>query len=209
MLLLLGTVTPAQSPRLKSVDLCNGKDRTSPERQITGCTALIDSGSETAHVLTIAHNNRGNAYMAKGEHDRGMQDYDKAIKLDPRNAKAFNNRGVAYHKKGDYDRALKDLDESIKLDPAYANAFANRAHTYQKQGEHGRAVRDYDEAIARAQVTSRVAWTLLDPRHHRRIASGIGGLQQGAATGVERRSIQFAWSCLSQNGPIQLGDSGL
>ena len=152
MLLLLAAPASAQSPRPKNVNLCNGVDRTSPEPQIAGCTALIDSGEETALVMAIAHNNRGNAYLAKGEHDRAIRDYNEAIRLDPKNVRAFNdrafnNRGVAYRKKGDFDRALQDLDEAIRLNPSYAIAFANRADVYEKRGEHVRAVRDYDEAI--------------------------------------------------------------
>jgi len=136
MLLLLGGVATAQRlPRFKNIDLCNGADRTSPDIQIGGCTALIDSGIEPPRVLVIAYNNRGNAYAAKGEYDRAVQDYDQSIKLNPNYARAFNNRGVAYQKKGDYDRAINDFDDAIKLDPNYASAFANRAQTYLNKGD--------------------------------------------------------------------------
>ena len=119
---------------LKNIELCNGVDRTSPDIQIDACTSLINSGKQTPQTLVIAYNNRGNAYVAKGEYDRAIQDYDQSIKLSPNYSKAFNNRGVAYQKKGEYDRAIKDFDESIKLNPDYGNAFANRAETYQNQG---------------------------------------------------------------------------
>ena len=39
---------PAQSPRLKNIELCNGADRTSPDPQIDGCTALIEFGQGDA-----------------------------------------------------------------------------------------------------------------------------------------------------------------
>ena len=64
MLLWLGTTAAAQSPKLKNIELCNGVDRTSsPESQMSGCTALIDAGAQggdTPRLLAIAHNNRGN-----------------------------------------------------------------------------------------------------------------------------------------------------
>src|SRR5499433_3120625 len=144
MLLLLGggvgAQRPAQNPLFRNIELCNGADRSLPDIQIGGCTALIDSGIEPPQTLVIAYNNRGNAYSAKGEYDRAVQDYDQSIKLNP-NAQAFNNRGVAYQKKGEYDRAIEDFDESIKLDPNYANAFANRAQTYLNKGQYERAGR--------------------------------------------------------------------
>src|SRR5215471_19185886 len=124
LLLLLGGVAAAQkSQTLKNVELCNGADRTSPDIQIDGCTALINSGAQTPRSLVIAYNNRGNAYMAKGEYDRAVQDYDQSIKLDPNYARAFNNRGVAYQKKGEYDRAINDFDQSIKLNSENVSAF--------------------------------------------------------------------------------------
>ena len=143
--------------RLSNIELCNGSDRSSPDPQIKGCTALIETGKETALVLAIAHNNRGDAFSAKGEFDRAISDYDLAIKFNPTFSKPFNNRGVAYQKKGEYDRAIKDFDEAIKLSPDYARAFANRAETNQRRHEFQQAARDYDDAI-RLQPDLEAVW---------------------------------------------------
>src|SRR5215467_9716061 len=69
--------------RLKNIELCNGTDRSSPEPQIRGCTALIETPRETKLILAIAHNNRGDAYVTKREYDRAIQDYDLSIQLNP------------------------------------------------------------------------------------------------------------------------------
>jgi Lipoprotein NlpI, contains TPR repeats len=162
ILLLLGSPAAAQDPTpknsvLENIALCNGIDRTSPEPQIDGCTAVIDSGEHTP-AAAIAYNNRGDAYTAKADYDRAVQDFDQSIKLNPTNAKPFNNSGVAYLKKGEYDLAIKNLDEAIRLNPNYAKAFVNRAETYQKKNEYDRAARDYDEAI-RLDPNLKAAWT--------------------------------------------------
>src|SRR5215475_9653988 len=85
MLLLLGggvgAQRPAQNPLFRNIELCNGADRSLPDIQIGGCTALIDSGKQPPQTLVIAYNNRGNAFSAKGEYDRAIQDYDQSIKL--------------------------------------------------------------------------------------------------------------------------------
>ena len=90
--------------------MCNGVDRTSFEARINGCTALIDARSSTTTALAIAYNNRGNAYAAKADYDRAIQDFDQSIKLNPTYTKPFNNRGVAYLKKGEYDLAIEAFD---------------------------------------------------------------------------------------------------
>jgi tetratricopeptide (TPR) repeat protein len=151
ILLFVGSAALAQAPKsnddLKNIDLCNGMDRSSPEPQIRGCTALIRSGDLTKNALAIAYNNRGNAFTAKGAYDLAIVDFDQSIKYNPTYANAFSNRGVANLKKGEYDRALENLNEAIKLDPTYALAFANRAETYQKKNDFDHAARDYDEAL--------------------------------------------------------------
>src|SRR5215831_8275593 len=44
----------AFSSELKNIQLCNGADRSTPEPQIKGCTALIEPGKETSLVLAVA-----------------------------------------------------------------------------------------------------------------------------------------------------------
>src|SRR5262249_40784773 len=90
-------------------------------------TKAIDLDPKFAH----AYNNRGNAYDAKGDHDRPFADYNKAIDLDPKFAIAYYNRGVAYTAKGDHDRAIADYSRAIDLDLKYATAYNNRGRAYE------------------------------------------------------------------------------
>jgi tetratricopeptide (TPR) repeat protein len=151
LLLLAAPAAAQQPPRndnyLKSIELCNRMDRAAPDTRISGCTALIDGGYGTTAALAIAHNNRGNAYIAKGELDRAIQDFDQSIKLDRTYTKPLNNRGVAYMRKGEYDLAIEAFDEAIRRNPNYGNAYANRAGAYLKKNDYSRAAQDYDEAI--------------------------------------------------------------
>jgi tetratricopeptide (TPR) repeat protein len=152
VLLLLGSPAVAQNPKPKNdyprnIEACNALDRTALEARINGCTALIDARQLTTTALAVAYNNRGNAYAAKRDYDRAIQDFDQSIKLNPTYTKPLNNRGVAYLKKGEYDLAIKAFDQAIRLNPNYGEAFANRAGAYLKKNEYDRAARDYDEAV--------------------------------------------------------------
>lgn len=74
-------------------------------------------------------------WLCKGDYDRALRDYDRAIQLGPGHAAFWNGRGFAWHMKGIpdqdrpacEDRALADYAEAIRLDPKYASALNNRA----------------------------------------------------------------------------------
>jgi tetratricopeptide (TPR) repeat protein len=147
-----------QTDYLKNAESCNSKNTVSPEARIEGCTALIQTVQGNATALPIAYNNRGNAYVAKGDYDRAVRDFDQSIKLNQTYTKPFNNRGVAYLRKGEYDLAIGAFDEAIRLKPDYGEAFANRATAHLKQREYDRAARDFDQAI-RIDPGLRAAWS--------------------------------------------------
>jgi D-alanyl-D-alanine-carboxypeptidase/D-alanyl-D-alanine-endopeptidase len=83
----------------------------------------------------------------KGDYDRAIQNYDEAIRLDPKSADAFAGRGSAYLLKGDYDLAIQDYNEAIRLNPKAASALNGRGASYFAKGDYNRAIQDYNEAI--------------------------------------------------------------
>ena len=96
---------------------------------------------------TVAVNNRGIAYAKKGQYDRAIEDFDQAIRLDPKYARAFYDRGNAYAAKAQYDRAIEDYDQAIRLNPKYTFAFYNRGNAYAAKAQYDHAIEDYDQAI--------------------------------------------------------------
>lgn len=140
-------VAPALAQTQQQIDWCNGKDGYTPDLQIGGCTALIQSGKYTEKQLAIVFMHRGSGYVEKGQHDRAIQDFDHAIKLDPNIAGAFNGRGQAYADQGQYDRAIQDYDHGTKLDPSNSYPFRGRGDAYYNKGQYDRAIQNYDQAI--------------------------------------------------------------
>src|SRR5262249_14610743 len=101
---------------------------------------------DRSEKLAEAFNNRGIGYRLKGDYDRAIQDYNQAIKLNPRFAVAYNNRGVAHEYKNEYDRAISDYDQAIKLKPS-AEAYFNRGNAQLGRSHYDRAIDDYNQAV--------------------------------------------------------------
>ena len=81
--------------------------------RILGCSLMIQGNPKDV----VAYHNRGDAYGLKGDIDRAISDYNKAIELNPNYAPAYNSRGRAYASKGDYTRAVADVTRAGELTP--------------------------------------------------------------------------------------------
>jgi len=65
---------------------------------------------------------RGVAYLSKGDLDKAIADFTQAIRLDPNDADAYYNRGYVYVTKKDYDRAIADFEAALRINPKHPNA---------------------------------------------------------------------------------------
>ncbi|MGR3310300.1 MAG: tetratricopeptide repeat protein [Candidatus Brocadiales bacterium] len=79
--------------------------------------------------------------------DEAIEQLDKAIEKNPRDAYSFNNRGNAYYGKGAYDRAMLDYNKALEINPRFAEAYYNRGTAYLKEGDYDRAIGDYNKAL--------------------------------------------------------------
>jgi protein O-mannosyl-transferase len=95
-----------------------------------------------------AYNNRGVAYVKEGLTEQAIDDFNRAIAMDPSYDEAFYGRGTAYDKMGDFDRALENFNKAIALDPFYFEVFLARGMLYEKTGQIEKAIDDIKRAIA-------------------------------------------------------------
>ena len=59
--------------------------------------------------------NRGFDYDVKGEHDNAIANFTEAIRLNPKDAKAYQGRGAVYHNKGEQAKAEADFAKAKEL----------------------------------------------------------------------------------------------
>jgi tetratricopeptide (TPR) repeat protein len=173
-----------------------------PDLSVSGCTALIESGHETRQKLAIDFFNRGNAYVAKDQNDRAIEDFDQAVRLNPNYAMAFVGRGLAYSGKGQYDRAIEDFDHAIRLNPNYAMAFNDRGHAYFSKGvaacrpaslrpcalaiaQYDRAIEDFDQAIRLNPNDAMAAWAYSERGSAKSAKGDFAGAAADLAKGTQ------------------------
>lgn len=91
---------------------------------------------------------RGAARQLKGDHDGALADYNQAIKLAPRFAKAWFSRGIFWKARGDLRQAEADFTQAIELSPYLADVYIHRGLERMMQGRADEAQQDFDRCLA-------------------------------------------------------------
>lgn len=118
-----------------------------PDKAIEYLSNAISMGNLGNDDLSNAYYCRGNAYVMKESYDNAMEDFNKALELNPKNWFAYALRGFVYTKKNLLDKALADLNRAIELNPKDAVAYIFRSHIYVEKKLYDRTIEDLSRAI--------------------------------------------------------------
>ncbi|MBF0216552.1 MAG: tetratricopeptide repeat protein, partial [Candidatus Omnitrophica bacterium] len=77
-------------------------------------------------------NKQGAQAVKAKDLDKGIALFEKALEVDPSNARTCNNLGYAWFLKGDTDKALKYLEWAVRFDPGNAKAKKNLEYVRKK-----------------------------------------------------------------------------
>ncbi|MCK9374670.1 MAG: tetratricopeptide repeat protein [Syntrophobacterales bacterium] len=115
---------------------------------VWGCAAQAPvktdaQAPETAQELY----SRGNEDLARGQNEKALKEYTRALELDPKLSEAYTDRGIAYKRLNRFDLAMADFNRAIELDPKDADAYANRGLIHNTQRRYDLAQEDFDRAI--------------------------------------------------------------
>jgi len=94
------------------------------------------------------YSNRGMLYGAWKKWDIALADYNKALALNPNNARAYINRADVYKERKEFDLALADYNRAIEIDANFAGAYASRGIFYMARKKWDLALADYNRAIS-------------------------------------------------------------
>lgn len=90
----------------------------------------------------------GNQYFKEGEYQRAIEEYEKAISLQPDFAPAYNRLGMAYAILKDFEKAEKNFQKVIELAPEVDQGYLNLGLLYELKGERDRAISLLEKALA-------------------------------------------------------------
>jgi tetratricopeptide (TPR) repeat protein len=129
------------------INKCINRDgKSAPPMVIQACTELLDRNILQGNQRFYLFVNRALAYVAQGDKEHALDDYNTAVKLSPKNAQPYYNRGV-FNARTDVDAALRDFDTALSIDPKLISALRQRAIIYLTQKNFGGALADYSEAL--------------------------------------------------------------
>lgn len=105
-------------------------------------------------LLPRNRSQKAKQYMRAGKkHYKGKRyrkarkEYSRAIKINPKNARAFFWRGRTFLKTGNHDKAIVDFKKAVSLKPGYREAYDNLGWLYLKRGEYSQSLNYLNKSI--------------------------------------------------------------
>ena len=86
------------------------------------------------------------AFM-QNNNKKAMENYNKAINLNPAYQKAYKGRGRVKAKMEDYYGSIEDFTKATEVDKNYADAFFNRGLSYLNLKDYAASITDFTKAI--------------------------------------------------------------
>lgn len=83
----------------------------------------------------------------QGNYRGAMTDFDKAIEIDPRNARAYIGRAFTKYKLHDFSGEIEDYNKAIDLDPSNSNTYYNRGVAKDALQDYKGVIDDCSKAI--------------------------------------------------------------
>ena len=87
-------------------------------------------------------------YMQKNEIELAKIDLEKAINIEPENARLYFRLGQVYYREKDLDKALELFTKAIDLEPVYPAAYMARGQVLRDKGMEEAASLELDKAVA-------------------------------------------------------------
>ncbi len=93
------------------------------------------------------HFNLGLRFQKQRKYQLAIEQYQRAIEIQPNFAQAYNNLGSVYFLSGSYPESIEEYKRAIELKPDYAEAYYNLAMVYEATEDINQAIDSYRMVI--------------------------------------------------------------
>jgi protein O-mannosyl-transferase len=93
------------------------------------------------------HNNLGDVYARQGDMQKAVDEFKKAIGINPNYADAYHNLGNTYQQMGQNDLAIENYQKAVSINPQLWQSYQNMAAIYFNQGQYDLALENIKKAL--------------------------------------------------------------
>jgi tetratricopeptide (TPR) repeat protein len=121
---------------------------------MNNCASLKEkiAGNEKQSAKSYSENkkalefySKGHDESKKGNFEKAVEYFEKAVKEDPEFAFAWDNLGVNYRKLNNFDKAIECYNKSLEIDPNGMMPLQNIAIAYQYKKEYDKAIEAFQK----------------------------------------------------------------
>jgi len=135
--------------------------------------------------LPAAHVTLGHVHLAQGEHDLALQEFQRALDLNPHDASALSGLASAYEVSGRIPDAEDAFKKAAALQPGAWDPIDELGDFYDRQGKYAEAVEQYKRALAltpdNAQIYLNLGATYIDWGRPQDLPAAEAALQRSIA----------------------------
>lgn len=114
---------------------------------LVSCARQGKPNTETAAAFN-AHLRQGAEYLSQSAYAKALEEFGKALALNPSSARAHNLTGLAYLWQKDYQLAEDHFLKAIALNPSFASAYNNLGGVYAMKNQWDSAEKMLEKAIS-------------------------------------------------------------
>jgi serine/threonine-protein kinase len=101
----------------------------------------------TTSLTAEEHFRRGNELIQAGELEKAVDEYKRALEMEPGNVDALTNLGVVYYNLGQLDDAVEQYSKALEVAPDDADIHSNLAAAYVQMNQLDKALEQYLTAV--------------------------------------------------------------
>lgn len=105
--------------------------------------------SEDPPITAQTHVAAGQLAESQGDLAIAIEQYQKALEIDPKTSIAVYRMGIVYSQMRAYDKAIQSWQQYARMTNGSAESFANLGFCYELQGDKATAANTYNEGLAK------------------------------------------------------------